>query len=51
MLATGTTYAVDLELVNELLDVDLYRRIADVVGFRRDGFGYFLFRILFVLVF
>ena len=49
MLSTGTSDAVDLELMNELLDVDLYRRVANVIGFRCGWlrFGFFLFRFLF----
>src|SRR5688572_32666736 len=48
LLATGTRNSVDLELMNELFDVDLDRRVADVVGFR-CRFACFLFGLLVVL--
>src|SRR6185295_4104952 len=41
LLFAGMHDAVDFELVNELLDIDLYRRIADVVGLRRGRLGLF----------
>ena len=40
-----------LYLVNQLFDVDLYRRVANVIGFRRGfRFGFFVFRLFIVFV-